>query len=136
MSAKVFLDTNILVYCFDRSSPNKSTRAQSLVAAKDWIISWQVVQEFCAAALHRFTVPIKARDLDEYLDLVLFPHCKVMPTASLYKQALSIRDQTQYRFYDSLIVASALVSGAHLLYSEDLQDGRIIAGLRVENPFG
>jgi predicted nucleic acid-binding protein len=40
-----------------------------------------------------------------------------------------------YRFYDSLIVASALNSGARILYSEDLQHGRRIGDLRIENPF-
>ena len=40
-----------------------------------------------------------------------------------------------YRFYDSLIVAGALASGARTLYTEDLQSGRELRGLRIENPF-
>lgn len=41
----------------------------------------------------------------------------------------------QYRYYDSLIVASALVAGANILYSEDLQEDRIIGNLKIVNPF-
>jgi predicted nucleic acid-binding protein len=43
--------------------------------------------------------------------------------------------QTQYRFYDCLIVSAALASGASVLLSEDLQEGRVIGGLTIRNPF-
>ncbi|MFT7513289.1 MAG: putative nucleic acid-binding protein, partial [Candidatus Omnitrophota bacterium] len=43
--------------------------------------------------------------------------------------------QTQYRYYDSLVVASAIHAGASRLYSENLQHGRTIAGLEIINPF-
>lgn len=43
--------------------------------------------------------------------------------------------QTQYRFYDSLIVAAALASGAAVLFTEDIQHGRALGSLRIENPF-
>ncbi|HRI14934.1 MAG TPA: hypothetical protein PLX89_18210 [Verrucomicrobiota bacterium] len=47
MSARIFLDTNVLVYAFDRSSPAKQQRALEIVRRQsdgDWAISWQVVQ--------------------------------------------------------------------------------------------
>lgn len=136
MSADLFLDTNVLVYAFDKTAPAKQAIARSLIQGDaHWSISWQVVQEFCSVALHRFKTPLRGDDLRDYLDLVLLPHCQVMPTADLYRQALAIQTQTNYRYYDSLVVASALVSGACVLYSEDLQHGREIGGLRIENPF-
>jgi len=136
MSADLFLDTNVLVYAFDKTAPAKQAIARSLIQGDaNWSISWQVVQEFCSVALHRFKTPLRGDDLRDYLDLVLLPHCEVMPTSDLYRQALAIQTQTNYRYYDSLVVASALVSGANVLYSEDLQHGREIGGLRIENPF-
>ena len=48
---------------------------------------------------------------------------------------MHLHESTQFRWYDSLIVAAALESGAELLYSEDLQDGRRLAGLTIRNPF-
>ncbi|MEO7100039.1 MAG: hypothetical protein ABI162_11800 [Luteolibacter sp.] len=39
---------------------------------------------------------------------------------SIYQKALQIQRETQYCFHDSLVVATALVSGAPILYSEDL----------------
>jgi len=136
MSAEVFFDTNVLVYAFDKTAPAKQAHARALIqGSTDWTISWQVVQEFCSVALHRFKTPLRGDDLRDTLDLVLLPHCRVMPTADLYRQALAVQAQTQYRYYDSLVVASALISGARLLYSEDLQHGREIGSLRIENPF-
>ncbi len=136
MSAKYFLDTNILVYAFDQNAQEKRTKALSLSQpGEPWLISWQVVQEFCAAARHRFAVPLDLEFLDDYLNLFLLPHCKVMSSGPIYQKALQIQRQTQFRFYDSLIVAAALESGASVLYSEDLQHDRSIGHLRIINPF-
>jgi predicted nucleic acid-binding protein len=38
-------------------------------------------------------------------------------------------------FWDSLIIGAALASHAERLLSEDLQHGRVIKGMRIENPF-
>lgn len=136
MSAEIFLDTNVVVYAFDQTAPAKRERARAIIRGDlDWVISWQVVQEFCSVALHRFAVPLRADELRDYLDVVLLPRCRVLPSAELYRQALTVQAGTGYRYYDSLIVASALTAGARRLYSEDLQAGRRIGELTVENPF-
>ena len=45
MPAKVFLDTNVLVYAFDWSAPEKRLVAQEMIQREmDRCISWQVVQ--------------------------------------------------------------------------------------------
>ncbi len=136
MPAELFLDTNILVYAFDQTAPAKRNRAREIIRGDDdWSVSWQVVQEFCSVALHRFAAPISATDLRDYLDVVLLPRCRIMPSADLYRHALDVQAQTGYRYYDSLVVTAALASGAHRLLSEDLQHGRQIGNLRIENPF-
>jgi predicted nucleic acid-binding protein len=137
MSAEVFLDTNILVYTFDHSDPGKRKIASALADPRSerWGVSWQVIQEFCSVALHRFKVPMAASDLVEYLELVLLPHCRVHSSNEVFSQAVEIHHRTQYRFYDSLVIASAIHSGASILYSEDLQHGRILGGLEIRNPF-
>ena len=38
-------------------------------------------------------------------------------------------------FYDALIVQAAAASGCVRVLSEDMQDGAVIAGVRIENPF-
>jgi len=136
MPAKLFLDTNVLVYAFDWSEPEKRLAAQEMIQREmDWCISWQVVQEFSSLALHRFKKPMLPEDLRDYLDLVLLPNCRVMPTAAIYGQALRIQSYAKYSFNDSLIVTAALVSGAKQLYSENLEPGGLFGNLEIVNPF-
>jgi len=136
MKVEYFLDTNVLVYAFDPEHSEKQARARELIVGdRPWVISWQVVQEFCSVALHRFLIPMDTAYLNDFLELVLAPHCQVYPTPSMWAAALKVREQTQYRFYDSLIVASALEAGVPVLYSEDLEHGREIGAMRILNPF-
>ena len=140
MSDRYFLDTNIFVYCFDRTNREKQRAAEKLVsgALVDHlgIISSQVVQEFLNVATRKFSQPMTGVEARAYLDGVLAPLCEVFPSLALYQHALALKEETGYSFYDAVIVAAALEAKCLRLYSEDLQDGRKIHGLTIENPFG
>lgn len=139
MSAKYFLDTNIFAYCFDDRDPAKKERSLSLIAEAlqtgSGIISRQVVQEFLNIATRKFSVPLKIGDARIYLQKVLDPLCQVFPDSGLYQAALELQNETGYGFYDCLILASAGRGECSLVYSEDMQDGRRIAGIEIRNPF-
>jgi predicted nucleic acid-binding protein len=60
---------------------------------------------------------------------------KVEPSLELLTAALKIKKDIGYSFYDSLIVAAAAQAGCNILYSEDMQHGQLVAGLRILNPF-
>ena len=139
MSAKFFIDTNIIVYTFDLRSPKKKRRAMELLqtALDDGrgLISYQVVQEFLNVSSRKFVKPLGARDQLEYLDRVLSPLCEIFPSSALYRRAITLADRLGYSFYDSLIIAAALEANCKILYSEDLQSGQKIEGLTIENPF-
>ena len=139
MNAEFFLDTNIFVYSFDETSPAKRKLSRKLIqralSSGKGVISWQVIQEFLNVARHKWYTPMSASAANLYLETVLQPLCTVYPSMDLYSSALRIYEQTQYRYYDSLILSSAISSGAKKLYSEDLQDGRMIDGLEIQNPF-
>ncbi len=50
--------------------------------------------------------------------------------------ASEIRINHQFSYYDSIIVASALINQCEVLYTEDMQDGKLIANsLKIINPF-
>jgi predicted nucleic acid-binding protein len=60
MPASDFLDTNVLVYAYDASQPEKQRVAQDLVrkaVAGEIVTSVQVLAEFAATLLHRFLPP-------------------------------------------------------------------------------
>ncbi|HEY5042825.1 MAG TPA: PIN domain-containing protein [Verrucomicrobiae bacterium] len=139
MSARFFLDTNVLVYCFDETAPRKQRVAHALVRealeAHHGIISTQVIQEFFSVASRKFARPMDAAACRVYLDSVLSPLCEVYPNVELYRQAINVREETGYTFYDSLIVAAALEAGCKAIYSEDLQHNRKLHGLEIKNPF-
>jgi predicted nucleic acid-binding protein len=135
MPAEVFLDTNILVYCFDAGSPVKQRKAKDLLAGSGWFVSWQVIQEFSFVALHRFKVPLMPRDLSDYVSLKPWPRCKILPSEVLLTKAIAIHARYGFRYDDSLVVESAIAGSAKTLFSEDLQHGQSIDSLTIQNPF-
>lgn len=139
MSAKCFIDTNIFIYTFDRVDERKRKKSLALVgeALQDatGFISYQVIQEFVNTATRKFSVPMTAHDVGLYLKTVLLPLCQIESSAGLFASALAIHEETRFSFYDALIVAGAVEGGCRVLYSEDLQHGRVISGVRIVNPF-
>ena len=139
MSAEYFIDTNVFIYAFSPVDPAKQSRASRVIrdglVSNRGVISGQVIQEFLHAALHKPSTHVPQQLIDDYVETVLNPLCKVYASPALFIKALQIHKETQYRFYDSLIVAAALESGAPVLYSEDLQHGRTIGHLQIVNPF-
>lgn len=139
MSAKFFLDTNVLVYLFDRTSPEKAARAQELIetalAERNGFISYQVIQEFIHVATKKFVSPLPSQEVLPLLRDFLEPLCTVFSTFELFELAIAVRDETGFSFYDSLICAAAVIGEAKILYSEDMQDGRAVRGVLIQNPF-
>lgn len=139
MSGRHFLDTNVLVYSFDKNHPEKREGARELIARAlrdgSGIISNQVVQEFLNVALHKFVSPFTVGDCGSYLSAVLEPLCQVYPDMDLYRKALEVRHMTAFSFYDSLIVAAAIRGRCARLLTEDMQEGREIEGVTIVNPF-
>lgn len=135
MLVESFLDSNVLVYAFDDAAPAKQAIAKRLISSNTWVCSWQVIQEFASVALHKFEVPMKPEDLSDYLELMLWPRCKMLPSPELFETAIGIHRAFQYQIFDSLVIASALATGASKLLSEDLQDGQKIGTLTIRNPF-
>lgn len=134
-----FLDTNLFVYSFDDTQPAKRRVAfrwiRDALQTQRGLISTQVVQEFLSVALHKFQTPLTASDARDYLRSVLTPLCQHYPSSSLYDRALLLKEEAGFAWYDALIVAAAAEAGCVVLLSEDLQDGREVAGLTIRNPF-
>jgi len=134
-----FIDSNVFVYLFDDADERKRGIADGIVesALKESgaSISFQVVQETLNVVTRKLPEPMTAEDAGLFLDQVLAPLWRVWPSLALYRRALEVQARYRYGFYDSLIVAAALDAGCTRLYSEDLQDGQTIEGLKIENPF-
>jgi len=139
MSDSFFIDTNILIYCFDTSAIEKMNTANKIVenalSTGLGTISYQVVQEFLNVALQKFAVPLTNEDAATYLHTILEPLCKIYPTIELYEKGCTVKQKTGYSFYDSLILAAADQARTPILYSEDFQHDFTFDNVRVKNPF-
>jgi predicted nucleic acid-binding protein len=139
VTERFFLDTNVLVYTFDTKAPRKQKIARDLLARalkdREGIISFQVTQEFLNVALRKFKPPMTLSQAQAYLTRVLVPLCEVFPDSELYSDALSIASESGWTFYDSLVMASAAAGKCRILFSEDLQSGRIMRSVEIRNPF-
>jgi predicted nucleic acid-binding protein len=138
MTAPIFLDTNVLVYLFDNASPTKQQRARGILEettrAGTVLLSTQVLQEFYVAVTRKLSKPLDEKTAEQAVrDLSLLPIVRI--DSALVLTAISRSRSERLSFWDALIVEAALAGGAKRLYSEDLQDGRSISGLRIENPF-
>lgn len=139
MKGLFFLDTNIFVYTFDRSSPDKQ------IVAREWVrqalltqrgmTGAQVVQEFMNVALRKFEHPMGVTEAREFLNGVMRPLCQHFPAMPSFDRALLIREETGYAWYDSLVIAAAHEAKCTWLISEDLQHGRKIGAVTIHNPF-
>jgi len=107
MSALEFLDTNILVYAYDRSDPRKQQIAQGLVrraVAGEIAASSQVLGEFAATLLHKLTPRAKPEDLIALLD-ALAPIKLIALDGDVVLRAVQAHAQYGLHFYDGMIVA-------------------------------
>ena len=136
---RFFLDTNIAIYCFDETAPLKQSRAKDLMAhgasSGMGVVSYQVLQEFCNVASTSKRLVLSAEQTMAFASLLLAPMNKVDPSLALLTATLKLKADVGYSFYDSLIVAAASQAGCHVLFSEDMQHGQLVAGLRIVNPF-
>lgn len=137
MSAKTFVDTNILIYAHDVDAKAKHEAAKS-VLRELWIeragvLSMQVLQEFYVNVTRKIASPLP-KDVAR-LVVVSYSIWCIETTPAEIAAAFRIEDESRIGFWDALIVASAVKSGAHRILSEDLNARQRIAGIRVENPF-
>ncbi|MBV8453256.1 MAG: PIN domain-containing protein [Deltaproteobacteria bacterium] len=133
-----FFDTNVLVYVFDSSAPNKRTRAlqvlEQAIEAGLAVLSTQVLQEFFVTVTRKLPVPLTSEQAKRAVcDFAKLSVVQIDPEIIL--NAIETTQRYRLSFWDSLIIQSALRGGATILYSEDLQPGRTIETLKVENPF-
>jgi len=136
MSEVAFFDTNILVYTDDSSSRRKQAAAIALWKeyrkAKCAAISLQVMQEYYSVATRKLGLnPELAQrkvELLAHARVVRFDERDVIA-------AIEIHRLNQISFWDAMILHAAALSGATVLFSEDLQAGYQRGGIRVVNPF-
>jgi predicted nucleic acid-binding protein len=137
MSDKYFVDTNILMYAHDTSAGAKHERARALVQElwrdRTGVVSTQVLQELSVNLRRKTGRPLDVKATREIIADYLTWQVVVNGGESIL-EALDLEARYQVSFWDALVLYAAQVSGAKILYSEDLSDGQTYGSVRVTNP--
>lgn len=131
-----FLDTNVLLYADDLDAGEKRRTARAVLrdalTSGEGVVSTQVLQEFFVNSTRKLGVdPVEARRKVELLarmDLVRIDLAMIL-------SAIDLNRLHSVSFWDALVLQAASVAGCSVLLTEDLQDGQVLAGVRIENPF-
>ena len=135
------IDTNVLVYRYDRRDSRKQRVAEELLRAGveqgTLRLPHQAIVEFVAACTRSLPggallTPSEARrEAEEFLMIfdVLYPNTDLVRTA--------LRGAAAYQlsWFDAQMWAYAEHYGVEQLYSEDFQHDRLYGTVRVVNPF-
>ncbi len=133
-----FLDTNILVYAYDRTAGQKHNLAVQLIEGcwenENGCLSLQVLQEFFVTVTRKIATPLDHQTARQIVaDLAQWRlHA---PKASDLLQAIDLQHDYQLSFSDALVVQSATSFGCKQLLSEDLNHGQVYGAVQVINPF-
>jgi predicted nucleic acid-binding protein len=131
---RVFLDSSVLVYAHSATEPARRERARALADLPGAVVSSQVLGEIASVLFRKFSLgdpDVRDRIIE------LARRCEVIPvTASIVLDAFRVKERYRLSYFDSQIVAAALVARASTLYSEDLHHGLLVDEvLRIVNPF-
>ncbi|UYZ64998.1 PIN domain-containing protein [Hymenobacter weizhouensis] len=134
MSGKVFFDTNVLLYAYSVTEPQKQAIAAQVMQTPLAHISTQVLAEFANICRRKYGYNWTA--VENLLTEVMANFFVHTNTPATLLRATQVAQRYGFSWFDSLIVAAALECGCQTLYSEDLQHGqRLDNGLQVLNPF-
>ena len=132
-----FLDTNILIYSISDNPEEavKRDRAIALLDQDGGALSVQVLQEFYVQATRATRPGRLSHDIACGLIEAWCRFAVQDVTLAIVGDALAIRAQHGYSYWDSAILSAAGALGCDVLYSEDMTHGREIGGVTIVNPF-
>ena len=128
--SKAFIDSNVILYLLSHDAV-KADKAESILQAGG-VISVQVLSEVVSVCQRKLKMPWD--EIDAVLQAVKASVQVVPLTEATHELAVQICKRYQLSFYDAHICSAAIIAGATVLLSEDMQDGMVVDGLVVKNP--
>lgn len=139
MTAKIFIDTNILVYAYDLSESEKQPQAvvvlERLVENGLGVVSTQVLAEFFTVATRKIAIPLSVDEAYAQVKEWLQALTVIDLTGLIVLEAVrGVRDH-QLNFWDAQIWAAARLNQVPVIFSENFRTNAVVEGVRVVNPF-
>ena len=140
MAAGEFVDTNVLLYAISTRAGESAKRAKArkLLRERDFVVSVQVLAEFCAQATRLAgTAAMTHAAAAAFIEgLVANTGVNVIANdLGALRRALSHREQFEFSFWYRSILAAATGFGCRIVFSEDLSHQQVYDGFSVVNPF-
>jgi predicted nucleic acid-binding protein len=129
--SKPFIDSNVILYLLSSDS-SKADQAEAVVEAGG-IISVQVLNEVTSVCQRK--LKMEWVEIDAVLQAVKASVEVVPLTEASHELAVQICKRYQLSFYDAHICSAALMSASKILLSDDMQNGLVVDGLVIKNPF-
>lgn len=118
----------------DIGEAEKTEAAQALIKSSEAIVSSQVVSEVCVNLVKKAKMP--ETEIRKFIEGIFAGHRVMELDMRVFLFASELREEFSLSFWDSLIVSTAFLSGAEIIYAEDMQDGLVIReNLQIKNPF-
>ncbi len=133
---KIFIDTNVLVYTQNDKEKEKQLICRKvlsgLIDKNLLVISTQVMQEYYNVATQKMRLEkLYVKRTIEMFDI--YEIITIQPL--IIFQAIDIQILHQLSFWDSLIISAAKSANCSMVLTEDMNDGQIIEGVKIQNPF-
>jgi len=134
-----FVDTNVLVYAYDRSEPHKQRQAltliDELVTSGAGVISAQVLSEFFVTVTRKLPAPLSPSEAYTRIEHFLQFWRVLDLTGMIVLEAGRGVREYQLNFWDAQIWAAARLHQIPIVFTEDFNSGQVIEGVRFINPF-
>ena len=136
MTEKILIDTNLWVYLYAKDPREKSLQVRKLINQnfESTIVTTQILGELFNVLNRK-----KIVELEEAKQIIseIASYFSIIPIETPHVfQALEIHSRYNYSYWDSLIIATALLTDCQFLYSEDMQNKQVIDNcVTIINPF-
>jgi predicted nucleic acid-binding protein len=139
MNDKIFVDTNVLAYAYDRSEPQKQRLAlealDQLAISRVGVISTQVLAEFFVAVTRKIKTPLSVSEAYVRVKNYLQAWTVLDLTGMIVLEAARGVREHQFSFWDAQIWAAARLNQIPVVFSEDFNVGAVTDGVHFVNPF-
>jgi predicted nucleic acid-binding protein len=138
MKNAYLVDTNVLVYAYDRGEPDKQRAAiavlSTLAEAGTGVLSPQILGEFFVVATRRLSRPLSLAEAERSVTNYLrsWQVCDLTPSTVL-EAVVGVR-RHRLSYWGALVWATARLNQIPTVLSEDFANGRIVDGVRFTNP--
>ncbi|MBL8537673.1 MAG: PIN domain-containing protein [Hyphomonadaceae bacterium] len=136
MTARILVDTNVVIYSLDGRAPEKQKKCaawlSALTSTRSMVVSPQVCNEVVSVAQKK--IPAPANVLREAIEGLL-RYCTAPLSDAEVRRALDIQTRWRVAWWDAVLIASAVGGSCTHLLSEDAQSSPVIEGVKIIDPF-